>query len=249
MCVLGAGNCNDLDLPWLKQVFADVHLVDIDVDAVNGAVRRQGVEGVVTHAPVDLTAVADVLSTWRKAPLPGDEEIARLVRTSEEAALPDLGRRFDVVLSPCVLTQILNPLRQTITRNHPRFDEALRAMRGRHLRLMSSLLTDGGRGVLLIDLVSSEAYDELARVPEGQLPAFMDKFVDRGKAFAGLDPRSIRRAFHADSSLSTLADGLRMGRPWLWHLSLRRTFLVYAVEFTRRALGAGTGCPAGSRVV
>src|SRR5688572_32284061 len=126
LCVLGAGNCNDLDLTWLKQVFADVHLVDIDADAVNGAVRRQGVEGVVTHAPMDLTAVADLLSTWRKAPPPEDEEIARLARTSEEAALPDLGRRFDVVLSPCVLTQILNPLRQTITRNHPRFDAALK---------------------------------------------------------------------------------------------------------------------------
>jgi hypothetical protein len=234
LCVLGAGNCNDLDLKWLKQMFAEVHLVDLDGEAVNGAVRRQGVEGVVVHAPVDLTGVAEAFTTWKARP-PGDEEVVRVVRTSDESPLPELGRRFDVVLSPCVLTQILNPLRQTISRNHPRFAQALHAMRGRHLRVMNALLCDGGRGVLLIDLISSETYDELARVPEGQLAAFMDKFVARGKSFVGLDPQAIRRAFGGDPGLRGVTDGLRMSRPWLWHLSLRRTFVVYAVEFGRRA--------------
>ena len=34
ICVLGAGNCNDLDLEWLATVFSEVHLVDIDPAAL-----------------------------------------------------------------------------------------------------------------------------------------------------------------------------------------------------------------------
>jgi hypothetical protein len=237
LCVLGAGNCNDLDLKWLTQAFAEVHLVDIDADAVSGALRRQGVENVSAirlHAPVDLTAVADVMSP-RNARPPEDAAIARLIELSGEAPMPEIGP-FDVVLSPCVLTQLLNPLRETIRRSHPRFDAALRAMRNRHLRLMARLLSDRGRGVLLIDLISSETYDELPRVPAEQLPSFMATFVDRGRSFVGLDPRSIRRAIDGDAALrGTIAD-VRATPPWLWHLSLRRTFLVYAVQFARRTL-------------
>ena len=30
LCVLGAGNCNDLDLPALAEAFDEIHLVDLD---------------------------------------------------------------------------------------------------------------------------------------------------------------------------------------------------------------------------
>ena len=242
LCVLGAGNCNDLDLKWLASVFAEVRLVDIDADAVRGALRRQGVEGssaVTVDAPVDLTGVGDLAPTWN-ARAPEDQEIARLIRQSDETPMPRLGR-FDVVLSPCVLTQLLNPLRRSIRRSHPRFAEALGATRRRQLRLMSSLLSETGSAVVLIDLIASEVYEDLARVPEGELVAFMDKFIARGKSFVGLDPSAIRRAIDSDAVLRSAFEDVRMTRPWLWHLSLRRTFLVYAVELTRRR-------PAESRV-
>ena len=238
LCVLGAGNCNDLDLKWLTEVFAEVHLVDIDADAVRGALRRQRVEGrssITVHAPVDLTGVGDLVSNW-KARAPGDKEVARLVRQSGETPMPALGQ-FDVVLSPCVLTQLVNPVRQGIGRDHPLFHEAIAAMRRRQLRLMGGSLCKGGRGVVLIDLISSEVYEGLARVPEEQLAAFMDKFIARRKSFVGLDPNAMRRAIEGDEALSRMFDNVRVTRPWLWHLSLRRTFLVYAVELTRRLWG------------
>src|SRR5438552_2239549 len=43
ICVLGAGNCNDLDLRWLTQVYREVQLVDIDPDALPRAATFQKV--------------------------------------------------------------------------------------------------------------------------------------------------------------------------------------------------------------
>ncbi|MCA9022365.1 MAG: hypothetical protein KDA74_19585, partial [Planctomycetaceae bacterium] len=34
LCVLGAGNCNDLDLQKLSQVYSEIHLVDLDESAL-----------------------------------------------------------------------------------------------------------------------------------------------------------------------------------------------------------------------
>src|SRR5438105_5063893 len=76
LCVLGAGNCNDLDLQWLIDAYREVHLVDLDPAALEGAIRRQKVPlvacppvpktrvdkppvaPILLHAPVDLTGVA-----------------------------------------------------------------------------------------------------------------------------------------------------------------------------------------------
>ena len=44
LCVLGAGNCNDVDLKALTEAFEEVHLVDLDAPALEAAVERQGVK-------------------------------------------------------------------------------------------------------------------------------------------------------------------------------------------------------------
>jgi hypothetical protein len=41
LAVLGAGNCNDLDLTTLAGSFREIHLFDIDAQALEGAYRRQ----------------------------------------------------------------------------------------------------------------------------------------------------------------------------------------------------------------
>jgi hypothetical protein len=68
ICVLGAGNCNDLDLKWLAGAYAEVHLVDIDPVALERAGARQGVTdaaGIRRYAPVDLTGIAAMTATWQ----------------------------------------------------------------------------------------------------------------------------------------------------------------------------------------
>src|SRR5262245_39070367 len=41
LCVLGPGNTNDLDLPWLSTRFRRIVLVDLDEEAVKAGVARQ----------------------------------------------------------------------------------------------------------------------------------------------------------------------------------------------------------------
>src|SRR5260370_33575372 len=57
LCVLGAGNCNDLDLSSLAQQFSKIHLFDLDREALEGGGARQSfsqADRVVLRAPCDL---------------------------------------------------------------------------------------------------------------------------------------------------------------------------------------------------
>lgn len=76
ICILGAGNCNDLDLNRLATAFAHVCLMDIDRDAMDYGVTSQHVADKIEIMCCDVM---------------GDE-------------LPDV--RFDVVASTCLLTQL-----------------------------------------------------------------------------------------------------------------------------------------------
>src|SRR4051794_41979245 len=45
LCLLGAGNCNDVDLEALAGAYAEIHLVDIDPAGLDRAPQRQPPEG------------------------------------------------------------------------------------------------------------------------------------------------------------------------------------------------------------
>src|SRR5436190_10645706 len=82
VCVLGAGNCNDLHLPTLLEQCDELHLVDIDAAALQTAVTRQGLAGsgnVTLHGGIDLTGVAETLSVW-KTSKPAAGEVREVVR-------------------------------------------------------------------------------------------------------------------------------------------------------------------------
>jgi hypothetical protein len=79
LCVLGAGNCNDLDFTQLVDTFGAIALLDIDTDAVSAGLERQGVAG---------SGKIDVIKADLLAGVP---------------ALP----RYDIVLSSCVLSQLI----------------------------------------------------------------------------------------------------------------------------------------------
>jgi hypothetical protein len=163
---------------------------------------------------------------------PPDElaEATRIAAGKVDVAWP----ACEVVLSPCVLTQTMNPVRDAVRNRYPLKHPAavaLRAaLRARHLGMMAASLKPGGKGVLAIDLISSEKFPELARVPDDQLTNLMDRFIADGKGYRGLDPASLASAIRGAGF-----DSLNFTRPWLWHLGLRRSFLVYGVTFVARA--------------
>ncbi|HET6248322.1 MAG TPA: hypothetical protein VFE47_11535 [Tepidisphaeraceae bacterium] len=247
--ILGAGNCNDLDLRWMTGVYREIHLVDIDGEALARAVKLQRVADsprIKLRAPVDLTGVADRLATWRKTPPAADEvkgcaglaaaaEI-KLPKTEDHgpSQLTDPGPgsasgQFDIVLSPCVLSQLITPLRDSIGEDHPGFMPLLAAVRARHLRLMLDLLSPGGRGVLACDLLSSGTFPDLARVPKDRAADFMGTMLSRGKCFSGLEPRAMAEILRRDCR----AIDVRPVEPWIWHLGLSKSYLVYALTFRR----------------
>ena len=107
VCILGAGNCLDLDLAQLAERFAAVHLVDIDRGALEGAVARQAPEvraKLVLHAPVDVSGLLDKLERWAKLETT-EQELLQHHRQTAESLAARLGT-FDVVLSASCITQM-----------------------------------------------------------------------------------------------------------------------------------------------
>ncbi len=78
--ILGAGNCYDIDLARLLDRFEQVHLIDLDSEAVIHGVAAQQVDParVSVHGR-DMTGVADPLDRWFGQP-PDDTELDAGVR-------------------------------------------------------------------------------------------------------------------------------------------------------------------------
>lgn len=236
LCVLGAGNCNDLHLPSLLERYDELHLVDIDASSIAGAVKRQGVADsprVILHGAVDLTGIADTLSTW-KTRKHSPDEARDAVRSAATAPPPLLGGPFDVVLSPCILSQISGFARDALGKDHSLYRELLVAIRDRHLRLLAELARPGGTALLVCDMLSSDSFAELSGIKRDKLPALMDRLVYRGDFFPGLAPSQVQDVFRHDPLIAPLLSDLKLLRPWVWQLTPKRTFLVYAVRIRRK---------------
>ena len=237
-CALGAGNCNDLELPRLLDHFDEVHLSDIDPEALKQAADRQGVignRGLHLHAPVDLTDIAPIVSTWntRKPTL---DDVRLAIRVSDAANAPELGGPFDVILSSCLLSQLLGYATDTLGGDeHPGFRGLVRAIRTRHLRLMLDSLVPGGTGLLVCDLVSSDSLDHLPRVAEHELPGLIGKLARDGNFFSGLFPDAVMAAMQTEPAVVSRIADAKLLSPWLWRLGPARSFLVYAIRFRRRS--------------
>ena len=235
VCVLGAGNCNDVDLEELTGRFARVHLVDIDGAAMEAAVRRQGVigrPGLALSGGIDLTGVADMFPVWEKVP-PTPADVAAASARATERVVPPAGGPFDVVLSPCLLSQLCGYATDVLGRAHPGRRELLLALRTRHLRTVVDLLAPGGAGVIVCDVASSTGYPQLAGTKRDRLAGLLDRLTYTDGGFDGLSPAAMREALRSDPLVASLLGSVQQVAPWLWHLGPARTFLVYALRIRR----------------
>ena len=97
LCLLGAGNCNDVDLQALLSVFREVHVVDIDADALTMAVDRQAVadhDALILHGGVDLCGIAEEISTWSPDPPCKPKEVKRVNKKARNFPIPELPAPF-----------------------------------------------------------------------------------------------------------------------------------------------------------
>jgi len=231
--VLGAGNANDLDLPALLACHREVHLVDLDSEAMGRGAVRPGVAGhpgLHLHGGVDLTATLGILSgrTPTSELAPADFEAMAGWPESRAAAILPGG--FDCVASTCLLSQILETAAHALGRGHRQLAEAESALRAGHLRLLARLASPGGEALLVTEVVSSVMLAELPTLPAERLAGLLPELERSGNHFRGVHPRQLLAALRADPTIGPFVAASALWKPWRWRLR-DRTYLVGPVSF------------------
>jgi hypothetical protein len=232
--VLGAGNCNDVDLGALAARASPIHLIDLDGEALRGAIARQpeDVRGaLVLHAGVDLSGILDRMTGWPRGAPPPEEIDAAIGEAARGVDLPagDLA----LCLSSCLYTQMILSIVERIGERHPRCVDLVRAVRTGHLRTIARSLRRDGLGVIVSDMVSSDTVPDLAATPPRLLAGRMEALVRARNFFTGANPYVVASALKTDPAIAPLVRDVGLGEPWLWQIAPRRWYLVFAVRFRR----------------
>ncbi|NYE57992.1 hypothetical protein [Carboxydothermus ferrireducens] len=156
--ILGAGNCNDIDLNELSKTFDQTFLLDIDVTAMELGLQRQKpiYPEKIKILEFDLTGIlANIQLVIRDTSL--DTLLNALKAVNDNPKLPEgFEQSFDLVVSAGVITQIIYPLKAAdFMAGFYSIHDLLEFLRDRlfrqHLKLISRLLKDDGRAIFTVD--------------------------------------------------------------------------------------------------
>jgi len=230
LAVLGAGNCNDLDLKRLAAAYAQVDLFDLDASAMRCGLLRQSMRNspeISIRRGVDFSGV---LSRLAMSADKSNRELELAQLTRRAARTPRFGTRggYDVVVSACVLSQIISSAVLALGVAEPVLPSLILELRKTHLRMLCGMAAPGGRVVFVSDLVSSDTCRDLLVSARDDIRPLMEAAVQAGNFFTGLNPFAILSRLPRNACDFELLD------PWLWTLSGERAALVYAVTFKRR---------------
>jgi hypothetical protein len=236
LAVLGAGNGNDLDLTGLAGHFREVHLFDLDAEALARARRRHPTRAVVLRAPIDLSGMLPLLPALRRRPTTL-AEIAHLPRTSLETVLAAIPERFDVVLSACLLTQILHGAHVALGSAHPHLTPVSCALVLAHARLLARLVRPEGIGLLVTDTVSAQSPLLDQALTRGSPADLLADLEAAHLCAAGTGPSFLHRVLAEDHAVGPLIEPPTPVAPWPWRWSAHRSYLVHGLAFRARAAG------------
>jgi hypothetical protein len=244
LCVLGAGNAYDLDLPRLATQYREIHLVDIDEAALARAYDRQGAATrarIVLHAPIDLSGLFEQLDAWRQFRVTPDD-LTAYPEIASNRIVERLPAPFDVVVSACVLTQMQHALVGALSSSHRLFEALRQLLNVMHLRTLAKLLAPGGRAILATDLSSSDLFSPAEVEASSDLRAFMSDLLEAGRVFYVAHPELLQWMGREDPVLRRSAEVSPPLDAWLWQNGVNHTFLVYVLELTRLAKGTLVDC-------
>lgn len=224
IAVLGAGNCNDVDLEQLARDFAEVHLLDVDVEALSRVPSANS--SLHTHE-ADLAGFLPHLASWRVSP-PNAEALRALPDTAARDVAASVGQRFDVVLSSLVLSQIVHTAMEVLGRTHPALAAISVAGVVAHLRIALALLerSSDARLVLLVDTLARPTPELKRALREHRSPD--ELLVQMDAAGLCLPGTSVSFLTHALSKLAPDAE-LELIPAWTWAPSAARTHLVHGL--------------------
>lgn len=233
LCVLGAGNCNDLVLKELVETYGEIHLVDLDATALEQGVARQKLgpdpNAIHLHKGIDVTGIGHLMERWSPGGVMDVEEADRCIEYALAAQPGPLPKPCSVVASTCLLSQLLESLGQTLGPHHHRFHDLLGAILTRHLRLLVELTIDGGEALLITDFTSSDGWPELPSIPAAQLPKAAIHQIRCNNFFIGMNPFLLRAFFLQDPVATKRSQQADLLAPWRW-TDGARTYAVCAVK-------------------
>jgi len=226
LALLGIGNANDVDLAALAPRFGELHLADVDAEAVGRAVARvpEPLRARFTvHAPIELSGLLDRVHADPPGPAMVAAAVARVA-----AALPG---PFDVVVSCSLLTQLQLVLLQLVGDTDPSFEALRAAVSAAHVRTLATLLAPGGVALLVTDLTSSEIYPPIDHLdPGADLGKLMADLLAGGHVIYVAHPGMLSAEIRRDPELGRRYTIRSPVGPWLWRNGPSQTMLVYALE-------------------
>ena len=235
LCVLGAGNCFDLDLNALAERFSAIHLVDIDESALDRAFQRQEAATrarLVRHAALDLTGFLDRIDRWSRFEVTPAELMGHPARAAIQIR-EQLSGPFDVVLSACTLSQMQLSVLDVLTDQHRLFEAVRFTLNLTHLRTLAELTRPAGSALFATDASSSEL-QSLAAVPaDADCSALLRELVTQGKVFDFADPRRLASQLRDDPVLCQAFGEFQVRNAWIWNNGPDTQFLVYASALPR----------------
>lgn len=226
IAVLGAGNCNDLDLTELAQRFDALHLVDVDTEACDAALARDGVRAEVHEA--DLSGVLSSLAKWKDAP-PDAATMRRVPAEASAAVAQRVPGPFDVVLSSAVVSQLVWSCMECFGVEHPALRAVALTTMMAHLQIALDLTRPGGTLVLAVDTLARKP-EIFAELEEKMSTSEMLVMFEQTQQCLPATECSV-----LSSALGHLAPSAEVALvpPWLWTVADHRTSLVYAYVVTR----------------
>lgn len=237
LIALGAGNCDDLDLPALGRLFQKITLVDLDRDAILSACHEQ-LQTDGQRLPESLECVAPLDIAEPLTSLRSDEfsNAAFAAHCAEllSASKPSSVRPAHVVVSCCMLSQLIDTLSRKVSPTSTHFLPLVQAVRQGHLQRMTDLLLPNGVGILATDFVSSDTLPALQTVSPSDLPALIRQCLESRNFFTGLHPAALLNVLHTASPLRESIESVRVSEPWRWNPG-PRSYAVFAIRFTKRS--------------
>ncbi|HVR61370.1 MAG TPA: hypothetical protein VMU50_05690 [Polyangia bacterium] len=239
VCVLGAGNCDDLDLPFLVGAFGEVHLVDLDGDALARGIARTPEpvrRRIVTHAGIDLSGGLRLIDDWGERH-PGAAGFGASALDSATAISGQIGRTFGAVLSTGLLSQLARPFRRALAMTVADWKGFTNALALGHLATMLRLMRAGAAAVLACDVASSVGAPVLAELATSfqtddvAFASAVDALVRAGRVTLNPDPRTWIQLLESQPLAAQVAQP-RLTAPWPWDLGGVRA-LVYGLLFSR----------------
>jgi hypothetical protein len=237
LCLLGAGNANDVELDALLERYAEVHLVDLDANALSRAaatVTGPHAQRLLRHAPVDVSGALDKLERW-SAMRVTPEELMGHPQSTAKAVLQATGGPFDVVASTCLITQIQRAPVAVLGDAHRLFEAVRLTLTVTHLRVLHALTRPGGTALFVSDVSADRITSLPEDDPDTNFAPLVSALVLEGNVFQVAQPDLIRGTVKDDPVLSKDIRVSPVLDAWFWLNGPANRFLVYALELKRKA--------------